>query len=221
MTWRPDVFSLSVPRAPLAHVGSPPWDGGANCTGTFLSGTNRLRRYLQRHFPIIHDTGGYACRPNTASPAELSVHGTGRAIDLMVRRIDGRADPRGDEIANWLLRHAQSMGLQLIIWDRVLWNNRNPNVVRDYTGPSPHEDHLHIELNVDGANERMPFFEQGLDQLSPEQLDAMVRGQDSSNGILVVSVGLALGTAAGVYWWRRRGGREQVLSWLSQHGYAR
>jgi len=155
---------------PMRHDGSPSWDGGAHCSGTFLPGSARLGAYIRRHFPFVYDVNGYACRPNTANADELSVHGTGRAIDLMIRPMNGQADRRGDEVANWLIQHAADIGVQLIIWDHTIWNNRTPNSAREYTASS-HINHIHVELNELGARERTPFFTQGMDRYAPEPDD--------------------------------------------------
>ncbi len=96
--------------------------------------------------------------------AYLSVHSIGRAIDLMIPTIGGDADnTAGDAVANWLVENAQRIGVQLVIWDRSSWNaSRAPGAkLNPYTGPIPHVDHIHMELSLDAANRRTPFFTSG------------------------------------------------------------
>jgi hypothetical protein len=94
----------------------------------------------------------------------MSVHGTGRAIDVFIPLSRGDADNTlGDEVANWLVSNAQAIGVQLVIWDRSSWNGSRSSgsKLRAYGGPHPHHDHLHVELNTDGAARRTPWFRGG------------------------------------------------------------
>ncbi|MEZ4471955.1 MAG: hypothetical protein R3F60_14410 [bacterium] len=130
-----------------------------------LPGTLDFAAFLRRRFPQITAAGGFeCCRQNTGDTAYLSVHSIGRAIDLMIPTVGGDADnTAGDEVANWLVEHAGDIGVQIIVWDRASWNgSRAPGSrLRPYGGPIPHIDHIHVELNLDGANRRTPFFTSG------------------------------------------------------------
>jgi peptidoglycan hydrolase-like protein with peptidoglycan-binding domain len=138
----------------------PPWDSGIHCTGSFTAGAAELRDYIRATFPGVSSIGGYSCRQNTANSAETSVHGTGRAMDIMITPSNNRANTAvGDPIANWLVRNAAAMGVQYIIWNRVQWNgSRSGRKDRDYGGPNPHIDHIHLELNRDGAERLTSWF---------------------------------------------------------------
>jgi hypothetical protein len=131
-----------------------------------LPGTLAFARYLRMAFPQISSAGGFqCCRQNTSNTANLSVHSIGRAIDLMIPRINGDADnTAGDEVANWLIVNAESIGVQYIAWDRMAWSaHKSPgSKFNPFNGPIPHTDHIHVELSLDGANERTPFFRNGL-----------------------------------------------------------
>src|SRR5688572_27597864 len=59
-----------------------PWAGGANCTGGLTAGARYLANVLDHRFPGIRDIYGYACRMNTGDTSQMSVHGTGRALDV-------------------------------------------------------------------------------------------------------------------------------------------
>lgn len=148
----------------VRYDGAGAWNGGRNCSGSFLPGTRELGDYLRRNFRGVSSYSGYACRQNTAAPGQLSVHGTGRAIDVFIPLSRGQADNTlGDEVANWLISNAQSIGVQLVIWDRSSWNASRPagSKLSPYGGPHPHHDHLHVELNLDGAQRRTPWFRGG------------------------------------------------------------
>ncbi len=137
------------------------WADGRNCSGSYTPGAQELRQYILTHFPGVSTIGGYACRQNTANKAETSVHGVGRALDIMIPRVGGRANSAiGDPIANWLVRNATAIGVQYLIWNRVSWNGHiKAPKDRPYTGPNPHTDHIHVELNQDGAGRKIPWFQ--------------------------------------------------------------
>lgn len=144
----------------VAYDSPPKWSGGKNCTGTFTKGAAKLKAHLLSKYDGISTIGGYACRQNTANKAETSVHGTGRALDIMIPTIKGKADNTvGDEIANWLVVNAEDIGVQFIVWDQTKWNaSYSSNKAKPYTGPNPHVDHIHVELDHDGAAMKTPWF---------------------------------------------------------------
>ena len=156
---------------------APPWDPSRCDAPGLKPGAVALGRQLRQRFGAVVRVGGYNCRPNTASPDLMSMHGTGRAIDVM---IDPARAAQGDAIANWLVENASTYGVQLVIWKRTKWNGSfHGRKDEPYFGPNAHLDHLHVELNDDGARK--------------------------GGGVLwVVLAGLGGGLAA--RWWRRRRG---------------
>jgi len=161
--WIPTVAATAAGnRQFVRYDGAGAWNGGRNCGGSLLAGTRELGDYLRRNFTGVSSYGGYACRANTAATSQMSVHGTGRAIDVFIPLSGGQADnTRGDEVANWLISNAQSIGVQLVIWDRSGWNASRGSKLSPYGGPHPHHDHLHVELNTDAAARRTPWFRGG------------------------------------------------------------
>lgn len=151
-----DVKTVGA-RVRLTYDAAPRWSGTAGCGGKLLVGSKKLGQHLMAAFDGIESIGGYACRRNTADGARMSVHGTGRALDVMIPLIGGKADnTRGDKIANWLILNAQRIGVQLIIWDRTVWRAGRADAA--YGGPHPHDDHLHVEITNAAAAEQTPFF---------------------------------------------------------------
>ncbi|MEO8701543.1 MAG: SH3 domain-containing protein [Kofleriaceae bacterium] len=144
----------------VPYTGAGAWAGGANCGGGLLAGTREVGDYVKATFTGVSGYGGYACRRNTANSAQLSVHGTGRAIDIMIPMKNGDADnAQGDKIANFLVANAEAIGIQFIIWDRNDWGaSRSLPKQRAYGGPIPHKDHLHVELSPAGARRTTPWF---------------------------------------------------------------
>jgi hypothetical protein len=157
-----------------------------------LPGTVALALYLQRYFPL-RSTELLDCRPNTANTARTSIHGTGRAIDAMIHA----GTREGDAIADWLVTHATDLGVQYVIWDHVQWNPSRAEQFRPYTGPNPHTDHVHLELNQDGGAMRTAWFQSGGPERSP--------GDDPSWWKSLVVPVLTGGMALGAYvLWERR-----------------
>jgi MYXO-CTERM domain-containing protein len=148
-------------------TGAGPWRGEEGCGGGLLEGTGRLREYVYQYFPQAWEIGGYSCRPIVGDPNSMSVHATGRALDIMIYPVgypDGsEADNEmGDPIGNWLIVNAERIGIQQIIWDRWLWRAEDAAGEKDraYTGEHPHNDHLHVELSVEAAALGTPFFQE-------------------------------------------------------------
>lgn len=126
-------------------------------------GTRELNTYLLRRYAFLRAGGAYCCRQNSAATRvpTLSVHATGRAIDLMVPMTGGDANNTlGDQVANWLVENASFIGVQRVVWDRAFWNGERGFGLLS-SASLPHTDHLHVELSVDGAARRTTFFTSG------------------------------------------------------------
>ncbi len=98
----------------------------------------------------------------------LSVHATGRAVDLSYRRMsDGRGKKDGRRYAqvlmNWMTRNADALGLEMCIDYAVPRHGRAYKCDRDgwvrYTkhtvtgGGSPSSDWIHVELSPKMADD--------------------------------------------------------------------
>jgi hypothetical protein len=131
------------------------------CTGGLEPGTAILGAYLESRFPQIAFVGGYSCRAVNGSSTTMSVHGTGRALDLMISLADAEADnDLGDPIGNWLIENAETLGVQYVIWDEWTWMADRPEGDKDraYAGAHPHHDHLHVELGVEASMQTEDWF---------------------------------------------------------------
>jgi MYXO-CTERM domain-containing protein len=183
----PDDVRASGDEQFVEFTGAGPWQGEEGCGGGLLEGTAILREYVGEYFPQAYEIGGYSCRPIVGDPANMSVHATGRALDIMIYPVgypDGsEADNEmGDPIGNWLIVNAERIGIQQIIWDRWLWRAADAPGEKDraYTGEHPHNDHLHVELSVDAAGLGTPFFQ---DEQGPPVLPSC--GQVPAEGGLI------------------------------------
>ncbi|MBK8691151.1 MAG: hypothetical protein IPN17_02285 [Deltaproteobacteria bacterium] len=126
-------------------------------------GTRDLNTFLLRRYAFLRAGGTYCCRQNSATTRvpTLSVHATGRAIDLMVPMVGGDADNTlGDQAANWLVENAEYIGIQRVVWDRAYWNGERGFGLLASASLS-HTNHIHVELSVAGAARQTPFFTSG------------------------------------------------------------
>ncbi|MCB9597843.1 MAG: extensin family protein [Sandaracinaceae bacterium] len=145
----------------VPYTGAGPWVGPSACGGSLLAGSAELRDWLLVAFPQVRSIGGYSCRSINGDSSTMSVHATGRALDIMLPLDGGEADnDLGDPIGAYLIEHAEEIGIQYIIWDRWTWSaSRTPGAKgRAYGGAHPHHDHLHVELSTDAAARRTPWF---------------------------------------------------------------
>ena len=167
--WIPPADVVAAGRDQyVSYEGAPRWNSSL-CGGSLLSGTRALSEYLQERFPQISHVGGYSCRPNTANTSQMSVHGTGRALDIHIPLSRGDADnDLGDPIAHWLIENAETIGITLVIWDRTSWGpHRSGDKHRSY-GAHPHHDHLHVEISSAAARQSTPFFQDPSDVTDPD-----------------------------------------------------
>jgi MYXO-CTERM domain-containing protein len=142
----------------VPYEAAPRWTSTAACGGGLLEGTHFLGVHLRDRFDQIDSIGGYSCRRNTADSSRMSVHGTGRALDVFIPMKGSHANSElGDPVANWLILHAQKIGVQLIIWNHRMWRANGTNDVA-YGGPIPHIDHIHVEITREAAAESTPWF---------------------------------------------------------------
>lgn len=160
--WRPSAEARVIGAdVRVSYDDAPVWTGTAGCGSGLKEGARRLGNSLRTRFPAISSIGGFACRRNAANSSKTSVHGTGRALDVFIPKTGGSADNgKGDPVANWLIMNAEKIGVQLIIWDRTVWHSDGRNDTR-YTGPHPHDDHIHVEVTNEAAAMKTPFFENG------------------------------------------------------------
>ena len=106
----------------------------------------------------LWNNGTFVIRPMRGSES-LSVHATGRAVDLSYRKTPTKGRRKGrqfaEHMADFMVRHADELGIEMILdyypkpfgrgykWTRGTWEN--------YTKPTihgaPDGDWLHVELS--------------------------------------------------------------------------
>jgi hypothetical protein len=153
--WIPPSGGVAAPRDP-----APAWKADkSTCRPQLPPGTERLRALIRQKFPGVTATYPYNCRHIRNNPKVTSAHAFGRAIDITVPTLNGKLDPNavpdrnlGDPVAAYLVKNASKLGVQLIIWDRSSWSASAPNgkLYSSYKS-LPHQDHIHVELNIAGS----------------------------------------------------------------------
>ncbi len=148
---------------------SAPLGGGAG-EGGLQNNSIRARRLIQNLFPEITNIGGY--RP----PDGFNEHASGQALDFM---IPGWNTPQGkalgDQLSNFLMQNAGSLGLDYTIWQH---GQHNPDgtfqMYGDRGNPTQnHMDHVHSHSIASGyPGKDQQFF-------LPPQLQAMLGGSGS------------------------------------------
>jgi len=127
---------------------------------------------------IAYGRGSSVARVGTSRGRDA--HEAGVAADFMIPTVNHRPDlVIGNPVANYLIANAEIFGVQRVVWARTVWEaaglGPRGRVTlawdnRDLTGPEAerrdHANHIHVELNQEGANLLAPFFRNGA-PLSP------------------------------------------------------
>lgn len=120
------------------------WEPARGCTSGAEPGARALLAWCLEQYPVAWSGGIYNCRTVRGTQVR-SIHGEGRAIDVMLPTPSGRAHHDGYLLLGQLGAKGRQLGIQCIIFDRRIYSARSP-AGRPYTGVHPHVDHLHIEL---------------------------------------------------------------------------
>jgi hypothetical protein len=154
---------LPAPELPAEIDAYARYEGQRLCSSREQPGVAAFRSLLQDHYGanprgILRDcsTGG------------RSEHKEGRAYDWMMDASNPSDRAAVEEVLDWLLAtdehgnpHAMArrLGIMYIIWNRQTWSvwGRDHGWV-DYTGASPHTDHVHFSFSWDGAEKRTSFW---------------------------------------------------------------
>jgi hypothetical protein len=85
--------------------------------------------------------------------ADFPDHNNDRCTDFMITIASLTRDQQvklGNAIAAYLIRNADRIGLNWLVWNRRIYRHQNTNRGHgwdDYTGPKPHTDHVHMEVD--------------------------------------------------------------------------
>lgn len=99
----------------------------------------KLNRLVSASFPKVQSIGGW--RP----PDGFNEHSSGEALDVMVPNGDMAY---GDQINQWMLQNASSLGIQYTLWRQRQWNpDGTSSPMEDRGSPTQnHMDHVHARV---------------------------------------------------------------------------
>jgi hypothetical protein len=130
----------------VSHFNFAPYTGyRPPCDGKAQPGTKAMLAYLLDRFNWSASLGIYNCRPP-------SIHSDGRAFDQRIpTAAGGRARPElGLQVINLLGPHGARLGLQTLIYNRVIYSAASPDG-RYYGGVHPHNDHVHGDQTINSG----------------------------------------------------------------------
>jgi len=129
-------------------------NAGKKCAKGMTKGVKSLKKFVNQNYrPVVTKIGDFSCRPNTANPTQLSVHSSGRALDVHVNAYTSTGLKTGNQIRDYMIANSTRLGIQTVIWNGKVWSS-DKDGLRKYTGPYPHDDHLHIEINKKASKKR-------------------------------------------------------------------
>lgn len=105
-------------------------------------GTDGFRKFVAKKFGFARTE---VVRDRKRCLAKGSEHCECRAVDFFTTDV-----PKGREVFDWCVANAERYGIQSVIFNRRVWGFGKWSE-RDYRGPSPHTDHVHVGLNFKGA----------------------------------------------------------------------
>ncbi|MGB3186125.1 MAG: cell wall-binding repeat-containing protein [Ornithinimicrobium sp.] len=153
----------AVPSPPSKSLPStldaaPGWQYSYSCDPNDKRGMVAFAELVSNHYGRARYTTSRSCKAGNSSQ-----HGEGRAVDWPMNAYNSADKAIGDAVAAWLTANngemARRFGVQSVIWNRRSWYLYSPGSWRNYTGPSPHTDHLHISFTWDGAMKRTSWWD--------------------------------------------------------------
>jgi putative cell wall-binding protein len=135
-----------------------------SCDPIAKRGVEEFLRLLLKTYPMGH-SGGIVRGCGIGSTSE---HKEGRAVDFMLSVNVPEQKAAGDALTAWLTGkdaqgvvggNARRVGVMYVIWNKRIWSVYSSAGWRDYTGPVPHTDHVHISFRWDGAMGRTSWWD--------------------------------------------------------------
>ena len=110
-----------------------------------------LSRVLRETFPFLTGAGlARASDRRQQVGQRRDVHEEGRALDLGVPRAV-RGTTQGDDVADWIVTHADLLGVQGVVWRGTDWFPERSMRWRARSTETDHDDHLHVEVSAEAG----------------------------------------------------------------------
>lgn len=151
------IFATLLPTSALGRTVETytPYQGQVSCDPAAKPGTVSLSKLLQGKFG-----GGSSGISRHCSVGGTSEHKEGRAFDWRLNANNKADRARANRAIKWLttpvgeerILRAHRLGIMYMIWNRKMWRGYAVEQGwQEYTGESPHRDHMHISLSWSGA----------------------------------------------------------------------
>jgi len=132
------------------------YEPAARDSGGPTPGARALMAAILRIAPPATDLGIYNNRDQRGTKV-TSLHAEGRAIDVGYPDRGLAGHPTGWRLANLLVAHHATLGVQCVIYCRRIWSTARLTAGwRPYSGKDPHTGHLHVELTRAAAARLTP-----------------------------------------------------------------
>lgn len=128
-------------------------------------GMAELARYMRERW----SAGSLGCfNPGSLAGGAPSLHADGRAEDVALNANDAAQRARGDDLMNWLVRNADRLGVQEILWRGFIWScRRRSEGIRFGVQQAAHMNHVHVGVGYHTANNFDRSWLQGIDGGAP------------------------------------------------------
>lgn len=148
-------------------------------------GAFHLAKWMRANHPYLTEINvpGVSARRQLNEGELLDGHRAGYAIDLGIHG-NPASWAQGGLLADWLVTNAEAIGIQMVIFLRTAWIAGGPAGGRwmEYTGDSPHEDHIHLDLSPSGATRQASWFRSNPEPQMADNSRRLVFGTTSSSG---------------------------------------
>jgi peptidoglycan hydrolase-like protein with peptidoglycan-binding domain len=133
-----------------------------SCAAEPMRGTAMLRALVLQSYGVGHDGGAI----RSCASGGQSEHKEGRAWDWMVDMSDRRERRAAADFISWLTAEgtdgqpglmARRLGVMYVIFNKKMWASYR-GTWTDYSGGSPHTDHVHISLSWNGGRGLTSFW---------------------------------------------------------------
>ncbi|MDQ1679847.1 MAG: hypothetical protein QOI42_706 [Frankiaceae bacterium] len=159
----------------------------STCNPVAKPGVLAFRSFAMRYF----GAGDLGITKSCSSP-EVSEHKEGRAWDAAYNYYNPTQRAKADRLLNWLLApdaygnkaaNARRLGIMYMIWHNKIWGAYYLDAGwRDYHGPDPHTNHIHISFTWEGAYKQSTWYDAASTLIDPYQQWADTTAPDDSSG---------------------------------------
>ena len=150
--------STALPAHSVAFESFGGYQPQVSCDPVAKKGVLAFRSLVLRRFG-----GGDLGIVRACSVGSTSEHKEGRAWDYALNWNKQGDRARAKRVIGWLTepvagdpaRRANRLGVMYMIWNKRIWSHGS---WREYTGESPHRDHIHFSFTWNGATKRTSWW---------------------------------------------------------------